>query len=79
MPDWKPRLIASSCNEVGYWQDGAPEGWPSLVTRLITPQYDQVRYKLSETSDSLMPSRRDSAPIGSQRPSPNQPALKRLL
>lgn len=28
------------CNEVGYWQDGAPEGWPSLVTRLVTPQYD---------------------------------------
>lgn len=29
------------CNEVGYWQDGAPLGWPSIVTRLVTPQYDE--------------------------------------
>lgn len=29
------------CNEFGFWQDGAPLGWPSIVTRLITPQYDQ--------------------------------------
>lgn len=28
------------CNEVGFWRDGAPEGSPSLVSRLITPQYD---------------------------------------
>jgi hypothetical protein len=32
----------NSCNEFGFWQDGAPLGWPSIVTRLITPQYDQV-------------------------------------
>lgn len=26
----------------GYLQDGAPVGWPSLVTRLVTPIYDEV-------------------------------------
>jgi len=29
------------CNQVGYLQDGAPIGWPSLVTRLVTPIYDE--------------------------------------
>ncbi|EJD52012.1 hypothetical protein AURDEDRAFT_142833 [Auricularia subglabra TFB-10046 SS5] len=28
------------CNEVGYFFDGAPKGWPSLTTRLVTPPYD---------------------------------------
>ncbi|KAG6844350.1 hypothetical protein H0H87_007575 [Tephrocybe sp. NHM501043] len=28
------------CNEVGYLQDGAPTGQPSLVTRLVQPAYD---------------------------------------
>ncbi|KAJ7284199.1 serine carboxypeptidase S28-domain-containing protein [Mycena rebaudengoi] len=28
------------CNEVGYLQDGAPKGHPSLVTRLVQPAYD---------------------------------------
>ncbi|KDQ08574.1 hypothetical protein BOTBODRAFT_59285 [Botryobasidium botryosum FD-172 SS1] len=27
---------------VGYWQDGAPDAWPSIVTRLVTPAYDEV-------------------------------------
>ncbi|KAH6914760.1 serine carboxypeptidase S28-domain-containing protein [Coprinopsis sp. MPI-PUGE-AT-0042] len=30
------------CNEVGYLQNGAPEGHPSLVSRLIQPPYDLV-------------------------------------
>ncbi|KNZ77238.1 Putative serine protease K12H4.7 [Termitomyces sp. J132] len=28
------------CNEVGYFQEGAPKGHPSLVTRLVQPSYD---------------------------------------
>ncbi|KAK6439522.1 hypothetical protein LTR95_004273 [Oleoguttula sp. CCFEE 5521] len=29
-----------TCNEpFGYWQDGAPEGTPTIVSRLITPEY----------------------------------------
>jgi pimeloyl-ACP methyl ester carboxylesterase len=28
------------CNEVGYLQEGAPKGHPSLVTRLVQPSYD---------------------------------------
>ncbi|KAG5648817.1 hypothetical protein DXG03_000166 [Asterophora parasitica] len=28
------------CNEVGYLQEGAPKGYPSLVTRLVQPEYD---------------------------------------
>ncbi|KAF9450668.1 hypothetical protein P691DRAFT_809949 [Macrolepiota fuliginosa MF-IS2] len=28
------------CNEVGYLQEGAPSGHPSLVTRLVQPPYD---------------------------------------
>ncbi|KAF8518527.1 serine carboxypeptidase S28-domain-containing protein [Hysterangium stoloniferum] len=31
----------SECNEVGYLQDGAPIIWPSLVTRLVQPSYDE--------------------------------------
>lgn len=34
---------AHRCNEVGYFQDGAPLGHPSLVTRLVQPAYDEVR------------------------------------
>ena len=30
------------CNEVGFFQDGAPRNWPTLVTRLVLPPYDQV-------------------------------------
>ncbi|KAF8585313.1 hypothetical protein K439DRAFT_1388477 [Ramaria rubella] len=29
------------CNEVGFLQEGAPLGWPSLVTRLVQPSYDE--------------------------------------
>ncbi|KDQ17874.1 hypothetical protein BOTBODRAFT_104521 [Botryobasidium botryosum FD-172 SS1] len=28
------------CQYVGYWQDGAPLLWPSIVTRLVGPAYD---------------------------------------
>ncbi|KAF8055883.1 serine carboxypeptidase S28-domain-containing protein [Lyophyllum atratum] len=28
------------CNEVGYLQEGAPAGHPSLVTRIVQPDYD---------------------------------------
>ena len=35
------RDIVVSCNEVGYYQDGAPVGTPSLVTRLVMPPYDE--------------------------------------
>ncbi|RDB19887.1 putative extracellular serine carboxypeptidase [Hypsizygus marmoreus] len=28
------------CNEVGYLQEGAPRGHPTLVTRLVQPEYD---------------------------------------
>ncbi|KAL1681595.1 serine carboxypeptidase S28-domain-containing protein [Schizophyllum commune] len=38
------------CNEVGFLQDGAPEGHPSLVTRLVHPEYDlrQCQYMFPE-------------------------------
>ena len=28
------------CNEVGYIQDAAPEGEPSLISRIVNPAYD---------------------------------------
>lgn len=31
------------CNQFGFLQDGAPEGHPTLVTRLVQPIYDEVR------------------------------------
>lgn len=34
--------LSLSCNEVGYFQEGAPKNWPSLVTRLVQPSYDEV-------------------------------------
>ncbi|GJJ15866.1 hypothetical protein Clacol_010144 [Clathrus columnatus] len=33
--------FALSCNEVGFSQDGAPPNWPTLVSRLIQPSYDE--------------------------------------
>jgi hypothetical protein len=30
------------CNEVGFFQEGAPIYWPSLVSRLVNPPYDIV-------------------------------------
>jgi len=29
------------CNQFGYLQDGAPENWPTIVSRLVTPIYDE--------------------------------------
>ncbi|KAH9833657.1 peptidase S28 [Rhodofomes roseus] len=29
------------CNEVGFFQDGAPEDWPTIVTRLVQPSSDE--------------------------------------
>ncbi|EPQ59204.1 peptidase S28 [Gloeophyllum trabeum ATCC 11539] len=29
------------CTEVGFLQDGAPPNWPTLVTRLVQPAYDE--------------------------------------
>jgi hypothetical protein len=48
------------CAEFGYWQDGAPLGWPSLVSRLITPSYDnrQCNYFFPKT----FPSERSANP-----------------
>ncbi|KAL1743373.1 serine carboxypeptidase S28-domain-containing protein [Schizophyllum fasciatum] len=38
------------CNEVGYFQDGPPEGQPAIVTRLVQPEYDmrQCQYMFPE-------------------------------
>ncbi|KAL1741263.1 serine carboxypeptidase S28-domain-containing protein [Schizophyllum fasciatum] len=38
------------CNEVGYLQEGAPEGHPTLVSRLVQPEYDlrQCQYMFPE-------------------------------
>ncbi|KAI0332896.1 peptidase S28 [Cubamyces sp. BRFM 1775] len=27
------------CNEIGFWEGGAPEGTPSLISHLVTPEY----------------------------------------
>ena len=35
-------IIESRCNEVGFYQEGAPEDEPTLVTRLVQPAYDEV-------------------------------------
>ncbi|KAF9464843.1 peptidase S28 [Collybia nuda] len=48
LPYWTDTSINNSwrswfwivCNEVGYLQEGAPQGRPSLVTRLVQPDYD---------------------------------------
>ncbi|KAI0771704.1 peptidase S28 [Trametes elegans] len=29
------------CTQFGFWQDGAPEGHPSIVSRFVTPAYNQ--------------------------------------
>lgn len=29
------------CNEVGFFQEGAPDGTPTLATRLVQPAYDE--------------------------------------
>ncbi|KAF9057889.1 peptidase S28 [Panaeolus papilionaceus] len=34
------------CNEVGYLQEGAPLGNPSLVSRIVTPLYDMRQCKM---------------------------------
>ncbi|KIJ35161.1 hypothetical protein M422DRAFT_69992 [Sphaerobolus stellatus SS14] len=34
------------CNQVGFFQEGAPLGWPSLVTRLVQPAYDERQCSL---------------------------------
>ncbi|PBK97921.1 hypothetical protein ARMGADRAFT_1076366 [Armillaria gallica] len=38
------------CNEVGYLQDGSPQGLPAIVTRLVQPSYDlrQCSYMFPE-------------------------------
>ncbi|THH02814.1 hypothetical protein EW145_g6691 [Phellinidium pouzarii] len=38
------------CNQVGFFQEGAPTDWPTLVTRLVQPHYDerQCTYYFSE-------------------------------
>ena len=34
-------FASHSCNEVGFFQDGAPEGTPTLASRLVQPAYDE--------------------------------------
>ena len=34
-------LPHTSCHEVGFFQEGAPQGHPTLVTRLVQPPYDE--------------------------------------
>lgn len=45
LPDSRTSVVLRkkfSCNEVGFFQDGAPIGHPSLVTRLVQPADDEV-------------------------------------
>ncbi|KAI0638520.1 peptidase S28 [Trametes polyzona] len=44
-----------SCNEVGFFQEGAPLGHPTLVTRLVQPPYDerQCTYMFPEAFQHL--------------------------
>ncbi|KAI0650408.1 peptidase S28 [Trametes meyenii] len=43
------------CNEVGFFQEGAPKGHPTIVTRLVQPEYDerQCTYFFPEAFKSL--------------------------
>ncbi|KAL7282649.1 hypothetical protein ACG7TL_004122 [Trametes sanguinea] len=43
------------CNEVGFFQEGAPQGHPTIVTRLVQPPYDerQCTYMFPEAFDNL--------------------------
>ncbi|KAI0832760.1 peptidase S28 [Trametes gibbosa] len=43
------------CNEVGFYQEGAPAYWPTLVTRLVQPAYDerQCTYMFPEAFEHL--------------------------
>ncbi|KDQ14566.1 hypothetical protein BOTBODRAFT_345995 [Botryobasidium botryosum FD-172 SS1] len=34
---WSRSWMWLCCNYVGYWQDGAPSHWPTIVSRLVTP------------------------------------------
>lgn len=36
------------CNEVGFFQDGAPSYWPTLVTRLVQPSSDEVCHAICD-------------------------------
>lgn len=35
--------IRYSCNEIGFFQGGAPLYWPTIVTRFLDVDYDVVR------------------------------------
>ncbi|KDQ18926.1 hypothetical protein BOTBODRAFT_153797 [Botryobasidium botryosum FD-172 SS1] len=59
LPYWRDTTLGNSarswqwflCNDFGFWQDGAPLGWESLVSRLIGPDYDnrQCNYYFPKT------------------------------
>ena len=50
-----PNISLYRCNEVGFFQEGAPKGHPTLVTRLVQPPYDerQCVYMFEEAFGSL--------------------------
>ena len=53
-----PRPCADAfcrCNEVGFFQEGAPLGRPTIVTRLVQPAYDerQCKYMFPEAFEHL--------------------------
>ena len=43
------------CNEVGFYQEGAPVGHPTIVSRLVQPPYDerQCTYMFPEAFANL--------------------------
>ncbi|KAJ8469607.1 hypothetical protein ONZ51_g8879 [Trametes cubensis] len=43
------------CNEVGFFQEGAPKGHPTIVTRLVQPPYDerQCTYMFADAFKNL--------------------------
>jgi len=45
------------CNSLGYWRESAPNGYPSLVSRLLTPDYDnrQCGYYFPNTFNASSP------------------------
>lgn len=50
------------CNQVGFYQEGAPLGHPTLVTRLVQPSYDEVRV-FPSSHPSVFPSHPFPSPL----------------
>ncbi|THH18761.1 hypothetical protein EUX98_g8903 [Antrodiella citrinella] len=54
------------CNQVGWLQESAPQGWPSLVTRTLTPAYDERQCSLMFPAQFPKPPQVNVAPTNTE-------------